>query len=60
MKKWKALVTGIFVFCLLPWSFVWAEEEGEETEDPYPDSYYYTIESNETVNWPQGPAIEAA
>ena len=60
MKKWKALVTGILVFCLLPWSFAWAEEEGQETEDPYPDSYYYTIESNETVNWPQGPAIEAA
>jgi D-alanyl-D-alanine carboxypeptidase len=34
--------------------------EEEETEDPIPESYYYTIESNEIEGWPQGPAVESA
>ena len=36
--------------------------EGEtetETEDPFPESYYLPIESNEVEGWPQGPQIEA-
>ena len=61
MKNWKALIAGFLVFCLLlvcPYAAVLAEEE--ETEDPIPESYYYTIESNGIDGWPQGPAIEAA
>lgn len=37
-----------------------AETETEtETEDPYPETYYYPIESNEVEGWPAGPQIEA-
>ena len=60
MKNWKALIAGFLVLCLLvvcPYAAVLAEEE---TEDPIPESYYYTIESNEIEGWPQGPMIESA
>lgn len=66
MKKWKALIAGVLVLCLVPitsYSTVFAEEAEEEQEaeeDPIPESYYYTIESNETSGWPQGPQIESA
>lgn len=65
MKNWKAVIAGLLVLCLLvmtPFSFVYAEESGEEqeTEKTIPDSYYYPIESNEVEDWPQGPAIESA
>lgn len=64
MKNWKTVFTGFFVFCLLvfvPLTVIRAEEEPqEETEEALPDSYYYSIESNEIKDWPQGPAIEAA
>lgn len=65
MKNWKTVFTGFFVFCLLvfvPFTLVRAEEQEpqEETEEALPDSYYYSIESNEIKDWPQGPAIEAA
>lgn len=62
MKNWKALFVRFLVLCLcftMSFSVVWAEEE-EETEEPIPDSYYYEIESNGIVDWPQGPAIESA
>ena len=35
-----------------------AEDSGEETEY-IPESYYWTVESNEISGWPQGPQIEA-
>ena len=38
------------------------EDTGEETteETEYiPESYYWTVESNEISGWPQGPQIEA-
>lgn len=64
MRKWKAVIAGLLVFCLLcvtPFSVIYAEEEEEEeTEQPIPDSYYYPIESNDWAGWPQGPAIESA
>lgn len=66
MKKWKALIAGVIVLCLVPvtpYTLNCAEEaeEGQEAEeDPIPESYYYTIESNEVTGWPQGPAIESA
>lgn len=34
------------------------EETAEETEY-IPESYYWTVESNEVSGWPQGPQIEA-
>ncbi len=65
MKNWRALIAGTLVLCLfpmLPAGYVQAEEisEEQETEDPVPESYHYTIESNEIKDWPQGPAIESA
>lgn len=67
MKNWKALIAGFLVLCLLPllpYTLVYSEEAGEEQqaedEDPFPDSYYYEIESNNIKGWPQGPAIESA
>ncbi|HIT91103.1 MAG TPA: D-alanyl-D-alanine carboxypeptidase [Candidatus Merdenecus merdavium] len=35
------------------------ETSTSETTQPYPDSYYEPIQSNETPGWPQGPQIEA-
>lgn len=35
-----------------------AEDSGEETEY-IPESYYWTVESNEISGWPGGPQIEA-
>lgn len=61
MKRWKALTAGFVIFLLslaLPCIMAFAEEQ--ETEDPYPDSYYDTIESNEISGWPQGPRTESA
>lgn len=65
MKKWKSLIAGLLILCLiplLPCSVIFAEEieEGQEAEDPFPKSYYYPIESNEIAGWPQGPQIESA
>lgn len=70
MKNWKALIAGFLVLCLMPvfpYTVVLSEENGEaveqdgdQEEDSFPDSYYYPIESNETADWPQGPEIEAA
>ncbi|MCC8106179.1 MAG: D-alanyl-D-alanine carboxypeptidase [Clostridiales bacterium] len=74
MKVWKSAVASLLALCLLlfapltvflaPSALVLAEEgaEGEEaqTETEIPESYYYTIESNEIEGWPQGPQIEAA
>lgn len=60
MKNWKSYIAGILFFCLcllMPFAVGIAEEE---TEEPIPDSYYYTIESNEIKDWPQGPSIESA
>lgn len=60
MKNWKSYIAGVLTVCLcllMPFAAVLAEEE---TEEPIPDSYYYTIESNEIDGWPQGPAIESA
>lgn len=65
MKNWKSLIAGLLILCLiplLPCSVIFAEEieEGQEAEDPFPESYYYPIESNEIPGWPQGPQIESA
>lgn len=67
MKIWNYKLTALFIFCLLlfmPVTTIYSEENQEEvieeTEPPIPDSYYYTIESNEVEGWPQGPAIESA
>lgn len=66
MKNWKFLIANCLLLCLLilvPGAGCLAEEAGEsqeETEEPIPDSYYYTIESNQIKNWPQGPMIESA
>lgn len=60
MKNWKAVIAGMLLFCMsvcMPFTVAFAEEE---TEDPIPESYYYSIESNEIENWPQGPMIESA
>lgn len=35
------------------------ENTEEETESPFPDSYYLPVESNEIDGWPAGPIIEA-
>ncbi|MCD7763378.1 MAG: D-alanyl-D-alanine carboxypeptidase [Lachnospiraceae bacterium] len=74
MKFWKSVTAGMLALCLLiltPFAAffmssatVYAEEDGEQetsqTETEIPESYYYTIESNEIEGWPQGPQIEAA
>lgn len=65
MKNWKAVIAGMLLICLsalMPITVVFSEEEGqqEETQEPIPESYYYSIESNETAGWPEGPMIEAA
>lgn len=65
MKNWKAVIAGMLLICLsalMPFTVVFSEEEiqEEETEEPIPESYYYSIESNETAGWPQGPMIESA
>lgn len=60
MKNWKAIIAGFLFFCLLPVFSFGAVLAEEETEEPIPESYYYTIESNEIEGWPQGPAIESA
>lgn len=60
MKKWKALVVGHLIFCLLSvflWTTALAEEE---TEEPLPDSYYAEIQTDQIPGWPQGPRIESA
>lgn len=56
------LTAAVFLSSLTPVRYVRATEDTEyeeETEDPYPDSYYLPIESNEIEGWPQGPTIEA-
>ena len=65
MKNWKALIAGFLILCMLPvlpGTVAFSEEvsEGEEAEETLPESYYYTIESNEIPGWPQGPQIESA
>lgn len=66
MKNWKALIAGFLILCvlpILPGTVVFSEEAGEEeeaAEEAIPESYYYTIESNEIPGWPQGPQIESA
>ena len=35
------------------------EEETTEETEYIPESYYWTVESNEVSGWPQGPQIEA-
>ncbi|MCD7955214.1 MAG: serine hydrolase [Lachnospiraceae bacterium] len=63
MKKWKAATAGLLAFWLLllaPSLIILAEEEAAQTETEVPESWYYTIESNEIEGWPEGPAIEAA
>ncbi|MCD8105240.1 MAG: D-alanyl-D-alanine carboxypeptidase [Lachnospiraceae bacterium] len=63
MKNWKTVTALLLAFCLLllaPCSLVLAEEESAQTETEVPESWYYTIESNEIEGWPEGPTIEAA
>lgn len=65
MKNWKAVIAGMLILCLsacMPFTVALAEEENqeEETEEPIPESYYYSIESNDIGGWPQGPMIESA
>lgn len=65
MKNWKAVIAGMLLICLsalMPITVVFSEEDyqEEETEEPIPESYYYSIESNEITGWPQGPMIESA
>lgn len=76
MKFWKSVTAALLAVCLLilapivslslPAAVALAEEDGEtqeeaaQTETEIPESYYYTIESNEIEGWPQGPQIEAA
>ncbi|MCD7885448.1 MAG: D-alanyl-D-alanine carboxypeptidase [Lachnospiraceae bacterium] len=63
MKKWKAVTAGLLAFWLLllaPSVIILAEEEAAQTETEVPESWYYTIESNEIEGWPEGPTIEAA
>ena len=65
MKKrniWLLSFMTAALFFSAPVPYVRATEDTEyeeETEDPYPDSYYLPIESNEIEGWPQGPTIEA-
>ncbi|MCD8023553.1 MAG: D-alanyl-D-alanine carboxypeptidase [Lachnospiraceae bacterium] len=63
MKRWRTLISGLMAFCLLilaPIACISAEETQEEETEEIPESYYYTIESNEIEGWPEGPMIEAA
>ena len=60
MIKWKKLLAGLLAAGMLFSSGMAAYAEEEYEEDPIPDSYYYTIETNDLEGWPQGPAIEAA
>ena len=71
-KKKKILVllcSALFLTSIFPsGKYAYGEEAGyeedisseTETEDPYPESYYWPVESNEISGWPQGPQIEAA
>ena len=70
-KKKKILVllcSALFLTSIFPsGKYAYGEEAGyeedisseTETEDPYPESYYWPVESNEISGWPQGPQIEA-
>jgi len=64
MKRWKSVLSALLALCLLllaPSVYILAEEsQEEETEEEIPESWYYTIESNEIEGWPEGPQIEAA
>lgn len=57
------MTAGLLAFWLLllaPSVIILAEEEAAQTETEIPESWYYTIESNEIEGWPEGPQIEAA
>ena len=58
----SVMTAAVFLSPLAPVSYVRATEDTEyeeETEDPYPDSYYLPIESNSVEGWPQAYAIQA-
>lgn len=73
MRKKKLWLLPVVIASLAlsgtePARTVWAAEDigyeedtgdEEETEPPVPESYNWTIESNETKGWPAGPKIEA-
>ena len=66
MKKRKLWLLSLLTAALCLGSFsgnptVYATENEaeEESENPYPDSYYLPVESNATKGWPTGPTIEA-
>ena len=62
-KLWllSLLTAALFFGSVSGVQTVHATENGaeEETENPYPDSYYLPVESNYTEGWPTGPTIEA-
>ena len=72
MKKkgiliWPVMMASLIFSQTIPCTVLATEDEyvesyedtDEETEPPIPESYYWTIESNDTDGWPQGPQIEA-
>jgi len=69
-KLLTSVILGITLLSTKPGKIIYAaevdapaegtsESESDAAESEYLDSYYLPIQSNETPNWPKGPAVEA-